>query len=56
MRNQMIPTNINMSYQNDDGIHVDSSTARSEFVDMMDENGMMHHSSTLGNFVYDPSE
>lgn len=56
MSNQMIPTNIDMSRQNDDGIHVESSTARSEFVDMMDENGMMHHSSTLGDFVYDPAE
>lgn len=56
MSNQMIPTNTDMSRQNDDGIHVDSSTAKSEFVDMMDEDGMMHHSSTLGDFVYDPAE
>ena len=62
MSNQMIPTNGMLSYQDnqssqyDDGIHVEGSKVESEFVDMMGEDGMMHHSSSLGNFTYDPSE
>lgn len=40
----------------DDGIHVDTEQVNQDYTEIRDEDGMIHHSSGLGDFCYDPNE
>lgn len=49
--------NINTNNQQyEDDIHVKSESVNQNYVEYMDDDGMMHYSGGLGEFMYDPNQ